>query len=108
MSTPQQHRTPDLDHLKLLARSLLTAYGDRSEEALSRVRAQLRRFVDPVEEPGGRPFGLQEAQFVVAREHGFESWTDLKHHTETSEASLLASLMDATSAGHGSRVSRIT
>ena len=107
MSTPQQHPTPDLDHLKLLARSLLTAYGDRSEEALSRVRAQLRRFVDPVEEPGGRPFGLQEAQFVVAREHGFESWADLKHHAETSEASLLASLMDATSAGHGTRVSRI-
>ena len=104
MSTPSQHPAPDLDQLRLLARRLLTAYDDRQVEAVTRVRAHLRRFAEQGEPTGGRAFGLQEAQFIIAREHGFASWTELKHHTATSEAALLASFMDATSAGDSKRV----
>ena len=28
------------------------------------------------------PFGLKNAQHAVAREYGFDEWTDLKRHVE--------------------------
>ena len=65
---------PDLDHQKKLAKELLRAYRHNDAEAVTRVRAQL---------PDKRDVVLADAQFVLAREYGFASWSQLKDHIDT-------------------------
>jgi ankyrin repeat protein len=62
---------PDLDQLKRQAKELLEAYRASSPEAVGEVTAYHRT---------ARPedFALHDAQFVLARSYGFESWPKLK------------------------------
>lgn len=64
---------PNLSHLKEQAKDLLTAHQSGDSATLDRVRPYFDSTID---------FGLSEAQLVVAREYGFESWAKLKHHVE--------------------------
>jgi ankyrin repeat protein len=62
---------PDIDQLKRQARELLDAYRAQSPEAVIEVAAH-HRTATP------ESFALHDAQFVLARSYGFESWPKLK------------------------------
>src|SRR5947207_7644066 len=62
---------PDIDQLKRQARELLEAYRAQSPDAIIEVAAH-HRTATP------ESFALHDAQFVVARSYGFESWPKLK------------------------------
>ena len=64
---------PDLEQQKKLAKDLLSAHQAGDAEARERVRAEL---------PDKKRIVLADAQFVVAREYGFESWRALKDHID--------------------------
>jgi ankyrin repeat protein len=62
---------PDLDQLKRQAKELLDAYRASSPEAVAEVTAYHRTATI-------ESFALHDAQFVLARSYGFESWPKLK------------------------------
>jgi ankyrin repeat protein len=62
---------PNLEHLKAQAKDLLSAFSNGQEE--DRVLAVFA---------GKTSITLSDAQLVVAREYGFESWPKLKAHVE--------------------------
>ena len=72
---------PNPDQYKKQAKDLLNAWKAADVEALRRIRQghpRLRRLT-PEEIPNAR-FVLADAQLVVAREHGFESWPKFAGH----------------------------
>lgn len=69
---------PSLEHLKKQAKDLLAAHENGDHNAIRRVRAAF---------PLPAPFTLVQAQLVIAREYGFESWAKLKNHLESTRAS---------------------
>jgi ankyrin repeat protein len=69
---------PDLDFEKKQAKALLKAFKAGDADAVSRMRAHLDRL-----KSAGSAATLADAQFVIARERGFESWTKLKAYIET-------------------------
>ena len=64
---------PDLAQQKKLAKELLESFASGDAEALARVRSEL---------PDKQKIALADAQFVIAREYGFENWAALKQHIE--------------------------
>jgi ankyrin repeat protein len=68
---------PDLQLEKKQAKALLKAYRAGDAPAVARMQAQLPRLAD---EPRA---ALADAQFVLARERGFDSWPKLKAHIES-------------------------
>jgi len=64
---------PDLAQQKKLAKELLESFASGDAEALARVRSEL---------PDKQKIVLADAQFVLAREYGFENWAALKQHCE--------------------------
>jgi ankyrin repeat protein len=62
---------PDIDQLRRQARELLDAYRTQSSDAVLEVEA-FHRTATP------DTFALHDAQFVLARAYGFESWPKLK------------------------------
>ena len=56
-----------LEHLKKQAKKLVRAFGDGDAVVLERIR----------EHWGRETFSLNDAQFVLAREYGFDSWPKL-------------------------------
>src|SRR5262245_39361745 len=74
---------PDLEQYKKQAKDLVKARKSCDPEALRRIGQFHPRFVKlPVEELQRAAFALADAQFVVAREHGFESWPKFAKHLE--------------------------
>lgn len=84
MSSKSLPERPSLTQLKLQARELKRLHREKRLPAAARITANHPRF-------GGKstdsvlqtPLTLADAQLVVAREYGFESWASLKHHVET-------------------------
>ena len=74
---------PNLEHLKSQAKQLLNRFKAGDRTALARISRHFPRLksatADQILE---YRFGLQDAQVVVAREYGFDSWTKLKRHVE--------------------------
>ena len=70
---PRLPQHPSLEQLRKQAKDLLRAWRDGDATAVERVHAHKPRAVEPV---------LADAQFVVAREYGFDSWPRLAHHVE--------------------------
>jgi hypothetical protein len=64
--------SPSLEHLRNQAKALLEAFRSGDANAVQRVRAI----------SSAEPFKLAHAQFVIAREYGFQSWTRLKVQVE--------------------------
>jgi hypothetical protein len=60
-----------LEHLRKRAKELLRDYRGGESSAVQRVRAV---------RPKADAIALADAQFVLAREYGFESWPKLVHH----------------------------
>ena len=69
--TRAMRENPDLDQLKRQAKELLEAYLASSPEAVAEVDAYHRTATPET-------FALHDAQFVLARAYGFESWPKLR------------------------------
>jgi len=75
----------NLEQQKKQARELLLALRAGNNAALARLRGQHLRWAS-VEDAGvRRDVALHDAQFVIAREQGFTSWTKLKTYSEPAQ-----------------------
>jgi hypothetical protein len=75
---------PSLEYYRKQAKALLRSIQSADETALARVRQHLPRFhPDSI-------FKLSDAQWILAREHGFASWASFKRHLEEREAAIAA------------------
>ena len=75
---PRLPLRPSLEQLQKRAKELLREYRAGDAAARTRLRA-----VKPDAEKSGFSPTLADAQFVLAREHGFETWAKLKHHIQS-------------------------
>jgi ankyrin repeat protein len=73
--TRKIHPHPDLDQLKRQAKELLRAFLAEEPEATAEVHAHYAR-------PDLAAFALHDAQLVLARRYGFESWPRLKAYVD--------------------------
>ncbi|MPZ21863.1 MAG: ankyrin repeat domain-containing protein, partial [Luteitalea sp.] len=62
---------PDLDQLKRQAKELLDAFRASERDAITEV-------TDHYHDADKATFALHDAQLVIARAYGFESWPKLK------------------------------
>lgn len=75
--------SPCLEHLKNEAKALLRAQ-QKGEPAVCSVLRHLRQFAQaPDADILQADIGLQEVQYALAMEYGFESWAKLKQHVES-------------------------
>ncbi len=75
---------PNLEQYRKQAKDLVRECGRSVPEALARVRRHHPRFHDQPEDAiRGDQISLTDAQLVIAREHGFESWPKFAKHIET-------------------------
>jgi ankyrin repeat protein len=74
----------NLEQQKKQAREFLRAVRTGSADALSRLRRQHLRWAKADDATVQRELALHDAQFVIAREQGFASWTKLKAYAEPS------------------------
>src|SRR3954469_11018588 len=68
---------PDLEFEKKQAKALLRGFRSGETSAVARMHAHLPRLVESADA------ALADAQFVLARERGFDSWAKLKEHIES-------------------------
>lgn len=76
-STPRLPNRPSLEQLRKQAKDLLRELRNGEQPAIERLRQHKPGASDPI---------LADAQFVLAREHGFESWPRLVHHIQAAQA----------------------
>jgi ankyrin repeat protein len=82
MAARQLPERPNLEQLKRQAKDLLHAARTREPAALARFRI-LPAFADKAEaDPAFARLALHDAQSVLAREHGFDSWGTLRDRVE--------------------------
>jgi ankyrin repeat protein len=90
---------PNLEQYKKQAKDLARDCGLGVTDALARVRKHHPRFSEAGEELREPRVALTDAQLVIAREHGFESWPRFAAHVTTMNLeSSVASLDDPVSA----------
>src|SRR5215510_11231785 len=77
-STPRLPNRPSLAQLRKRAKELLQQLRKGLPSAINRLRKHKPNVSDPI---------LADAQFVLAREHGFESWPRLVHHIQSDQSS---------------------
>jgi hypothetical protein len=84
MSSRTLPARPSLAQLKRQARELQRDHAGGSAAAAARIAAHHPHLKGrPPREVLAHPLALADAQLVLAREYGFESWAKLKHHIET-------------------------
>ena len=76
-STPRLPNRPSLVQLRKQAKELLQRLRNGDPSAINRLRQYKPNVSDPI---------LADAQFVLAREHGFESWPKLVHHIQDAQS----------------------
>jgi ankyrin repeat protein len=86
--TRAMRENPDLEQLKRQAKELLEAYRAQAPAAVAEVAAYHRTAAPET-------FALHDAQFVLARSYGFESWPKLKAAVDGVTASRLHHAVDA-------------
>ena len=102
---------PNLEQYKKQAKELLDACKSGDDDAIRRMRKHARGV--GASGPQTKKISLADAQFVLAREHGFDSWPKFAKHIETltiarevdSLADPIAAFFDAATPpreGHGS------
>lgn len=82
-SRPRRVQHDDLNQLKRQAKDLLKLFRAGDAEAVAEVERLYR-------DANRSTFALHEAQLVVARRHGFESWAKLKHSVDRATVAKLA------------------
>ena len=78
-NTPRLPARASLEQLRKQAKELLKNYLAGDSTAVGRFHAIIPRLF---ENPSAEQVALSDAQFVLAREYGFESWAALKQHVE--------------------------
>ncbi|HTB66177.1 MAG TPA: hypothetical protein VK727_08115 [Steroidobacteraceae bacterium] len=74
---------PNLGHLRKQAKELLRQYHANDPTALAAFRQYLPAAKDKsAADLNAMPLGLRDAQSCIARQHGFPSWSELKHYVE--------------------------
>ena len=71
---------PSLEQLKKQAKSFINGYGADVPEILARIREHHPHWRNATAAISQKGFTLADAQLVIAREYGFESWPKLKAH----------------------------
>jgi len=80
---------PDLDQYRKQAKDLLKAHVQGALDALERLRSHHARFAKrDLAEIRATQIRLADAQFVIAREHGFKNWPDFQQHVRTTTAAV--------------------
>src|SRR6202042_3678867 len=70
---------PNLENLKKLAKQILRWHRERHYPVAAQIREHLPRFLNmPDSKILASNFKLGDAQEMVARQHGFDSWQALK------------------------------
>jgi len=82
---------PSLEQYKKQAKELLKAYRSADVETIRRVKKNHPRF-EKLSAPGFdvTKFALSDAQLVIAREHGFESWPKFAKRIEVINSGIAA------------------
>src|SRR6478736_3656120 len=83
---------PNLDQLKKQSKSLLRAAQASDTDALRRFTALPAFSSTSIERIDVRDLALHDAQSVVAREHGFPSWTALRDEVDARTLSFEAAV----------------
>ncbi|MGA8532084.1 MAG: ankyrin repeat domain-containing protein [Acidobacteriaceae bacterium] len=73
---------PSLEQYKKQAKELVRAIAHHDADALARLRKHHPR-LKSLPESDLQTIALADAQLVLAREHGYDSWPQLAHHIET-------------------------
>src|SRR6185436_13260790 len=81
---------PNLDNLKKQAKSLLDAAQAHDHDALGRFAILPALAGKSIEAIAGSGLALHDAQSVIAREHGFPSWNELRAEVESRTLSFAA------------------
>jgi ankyrin repeat protein len=92
MKSQQLPERANLAQLKKQAKTLLHAARAKDADALRRFQTfpTLARIVSSA--AGATNLALHDAQFVIAREHGFKSWKQLREHVEEQSIGFAAAL----------------
>ncbi len=110
MSARQLPERPNLDQLKHQAKDLLHAARAGDADAMARFRILPAFARDSEASLRRRPLGLHDAQSVIAREHGFESWNALRGHVEETTLGFNAAVeafIEAATDGRADRAERL-
>ena len=83
---------PNLEQLKKQAKSLLHAARAREPAALRRFQILPALASRSLAELQTADLALHDAQSVIAREHGFKSWNELREHVEERTLSFAAAV----------------
>src|SRR5258706_5094031 len=75
---PRLPQRPSIEQLQKQAKELLRQYHGGDESARHRLGAGLMQ----ADTDESHSVSLADAQFVLAREYGFETWASLKRHIE--------------------------
>jgi ankyrin repeat protein len=92
MTSQQLPERPNLEQLKNQAKTLLRAAQAGQTQALLRFRALPAFAGKTAAELGALALALHDAQSVIAREHGFASWNELREHVEALSLSFAAAV----------------
>jgi catechol 2,3-dioxygenase-like lactoylglutathione lyase family enzyme len=91
---------PDLENLKKQAKLILRWHRERHYPVAAQIRALMPRFLNmPDSEILTASFKLSDAQEMVARQHGFDSWQALKTGLSTTSPKVKSSLSKVTIVG---------
>lgn len=97
-----------LRQLRLQAKDLLRAYQSHEVDAISRLRAALPRLAGTSDaDVAAAGCSLQDIQYVIAHEYGFEGWTALRSHVDTPPAESLAAAFEAVAANDPEALRRL-
>ena len=97
---------PNLEQLKKQAKSLLHAARAADASALERFRLLPAFARKSVAELAAVDLALHDAQSVIARQHGFESWNALREHVEERSLSFAAAVDEFVRCATGSAAAR--
>jgi len=102
---------PNLDQLKNQAKDLQKLHRSGDLKALQRIAESHPQFVGQSDEKTrAAEFSLTDAQLVVAREYGFESWPKLKTHVDAlarGDDPTVAAFLRAASGGNQMEANRL-
>jgi catechol 2,3-dioxygenase-like lactoylglutathione lyase family enzyme len=91
---------PDLENLKKQAKLILHWHRERHYPVAAQIRAVMPRFLNtPDAEVLAATFTLSDAQEMIARQHGFDSWQALKSGLSAASGKVKSPPSKATIAG---------
>src|SRR6187431_2148280 len=106
MTLQQLPERPNLEQLKKQAKSLLHAARAEDPAALLRFQSLPALTGKSLDELGAANLALHDAQSVIAREHGFKSWNELRDHVEERTLSFTAAVEEFVRCATGSAPTR--